>query len=60
MDQGKLVETIGEYRLLAKTQPNFANVHNILAWMLATAPDPRLRQPLEAGRAAQRAMELAP
>jgi predicted Zn-dependent protease len=33
--------------------------HNILAWVLATAADPQLRQPLEAARTAQRAVELA-
>jgi tetratricopeptide (TPR) repeat protein len=58
--QGKLAEAMKEFRLAIKYQPDHAPAHNNLAWVLATAVDPRLRQPLEAVRTAQRAVELAP
>ena len=59
-DQEKLEEAIAEYREAIRLQPDDANAHNNLAWLLATAADPQWRQPAEAVKLAAKAVELSP
>jgi tetratricopeptide (TPR) repeat protein len=58
--QGKLEEAIGDYRELLRLKPGDAGSHNSLAWLLATAADPQLREAEEAVAHAKKAVELAP
>jgi Flp pilus assembly protein TadD len=67
LSQGKQAESETEYRAaityyqrLADENPNDANSHNNLAWLLATCPDVKLRDPGQAVAHAQKAVELAP
>jgi tetratricopeptide (TPR) repeat protein len=55
--QGKIREAIDEYRLGLKHRTRNINANNNLAWLLATAEDPTLRQPDEAVELAKRACE---
>src|SRR5262249_33330852 len=41
-----------------KLAPGRADVHNGLAWLLATCPEARVRDPKQAARLAQKAVEL--
>lgn len=50
---------IQQYREALKLRPDWPVVMNNLAWLLATNPDPQLRDGTEAVRLAQRACELA-
>jgi tetratricopeptide (TPR) repeat protein len=52
--------TIAAYRRLLGKNPNDARLHNELAWLLATCPDPKFRHPGQAVKQAQEAVELAP
>jgi tetratricopeptide (TPR) repeat protein len=66
LSQRKQAEAETEYRAaityyqrLADENPNDANGHNNLAWLLATCPDVKLRDPGQAVAHAQKAVELA-
>ncbi len=56
---GREQEAIGRYREALRLSPEFAEALNNLAWLLATANDARLRDPAEALRLAERALEIA-
>jgi tetratricopeptide (TPR) repeat protein len=59
-DNDRLVEAIAEFREAIRLQPNFAYAHNSLAWILATCPDPKLRNYPQAVQSAKKAVQLAP
>jgi tetratricopeptide (TPR) repeat protein len=56
--QHKSKEAIFHYRAALRLKPDFAAALNELAWILATAPDSRLRSGTEAVQLAKRACEL--
>jgi tetratricopeptide (TPR) repeat protein len=56
--QHKSKEAIFHYREALRLKPDFADALNELAWILATAPDSRLRSGMEAVQLAKRACEL--
>ncbi|HZL41893.1 MAG TPA: hypothetical protein VFD66_01280 [Verrucomicrobiae bacterium] len=56
--QGRTREAIEEYRLGLNYRSKNINAINNLAWLLATAEDPGLRQPAEAVQLAKRACDL--
>ena len=58
--QGKPAEALEECGRALKIDPNHPQAINALAWVLATACDHSLRNPAEAVRLAQKAMELQP
>jgi tetratricopeptide (TPR) repeat protein len=58
--QGKYDEAIEQTRAGIRFEPGYAEAHNYLAWMLVTCPDVRLRNPEEAAKLAEKAVELAP
>jgi rhomboid protease GluP len=51
-------EAVEHYQAALRIKPDMAEAHNNLAWLLATADDARYRNPAEALRQAQRAVEL--
>jgi tetratricopeptide (TPR) repeat protein len=57
---GHTDEATAAYREAVRQSPKNANLFNSLAWMLATATDPKLRDPGQAVEFAKRATELAP
>jgi tetratricopeptide (TPR) repeat protein len=57
---GRHAEAIGAYRKAVALRPDRALFNNDLAWMLVTAPDPRLHDPKEAVRLARKATEQEP
>ena len=56
--QGEFEEAITYYRRALQVQPDAPEAHTELAWLLATDPDPRIRDPIEAVRLAERASRL--
>jgi Flp pilus assembly protein TadD len=56
--EGKVEATIAEYREALRLQPNAPEVLNNLAWILASNPNPRLRNGAEAVELAERACAL--
>jgi len=52
-------EAIGHYNEAIRLKPDFAEARNNLAWLLATAEDPRYRDPSEALKQAQQAVQLS-
>jgi len=56
--KGRLDEAIHHYHQAHKLKPEEPLVINNLAWILATASDPMLRNPAEAVRLAEKACEL--
>jgi WD40 repeat protein/serine/threonine protein kinase/tetratricopeptide (TPR) repeat protein len=48
------------YKKAIEIKPDDGSVHNSLAWLLATCPDPKLCDPGRAVKHAQKAVELAP
>jgi serine/threonine-protein kinase len=56
--EGKPAESAAQYREAIRLRPNYPKALNNLAWMLATHPDPRLRNGEEALQLARRAAEL--
>ncbi len=58
--QKKLDEAIAAHRKAIGIDPNFANAYNGLAWLLATCPDAKFRDPKQAVALAKKAIELAP
>jgi tetratricopeptide (TPR) repeat protein len=59
-EQGKLEEAIAELHEAVRLKPDFFMAHNSLAWLLATAVDPKLRKPTQAYEHAKKAVELQP
>jgi tetratricopeptide (TPR) repeat protein len=59
LQQGKIPEAMAQYQQALQLQPNDPATQNSLAWLLATAPDPALRNGKQAVQLAQRANELA-
>jgi tetratricopeptide (TPR) repeat protein len=57
---GLYKELEAEYREAIRLRPDDPVPHNDLAWLLATCPDPKLRDPKQAVEQAQKAVELAP
>ena len=58
-EHGRLAETIGHYREAVRIRPDFQTAANNLAWLLATARDPGLRDPARAVSLAERAVALS-
>jgi eukaryotic-like serine/threonine-protein kinase len=59
-EQKKLDEAIKCFHKAIELDPKFALAHNDLAWLLATAPDAKVRNPARSVELAKRAVELAP
>jgi tetratricopeptide (TPR) repeat protein len=55
---GKPAQTISHYRSALQLRPDWADPMNNLAWLLATAKDPSIRDGKEAVKLAERAAEL--
>src|SRR5262249_10976986 len=58
--KGLLNEAVAAYKEAIRIKPSDAGAHNHCAWLLASAPDAKLRNPGEAVKLAQKAVELAP
>jgi tetratricopeptide (TPR) repeat protein/serine/threonine protein kinase len=58
--QGKLDEAIAAYQKALAIVPKYAAGHNEFAWLLATCPDAKFRDPSLALGLAKKAVELAP
>ncbi len=58
-ERGRLDETIRHYREAVRIRPDFMKAANNLAWLLATARDPALRDPATAVSLAERALALS-
>ena len=58
-ERGRLDETVRHYREAVRVRPDFEKALNNLAWLLATARDPALRDPTDAVRLAERAVALS-
>ena len=56
--RGQKENAIREYREVLRFRPDSAEALNNLAWILATCPDPKVRDGSEAVRLAERACEL--
>ena len=56
--EGRFAEAISYYHEALRLKPELTEVLNNLAWLLATNPDPKLRDGAEAVRWAERACEL--
>lgn len=56
---GRFREAIAHYRLAISLDRRYAAAQNDLAWLLATAPDPALRNGREAAVVAQQALDLS-
>ncbi len=59
-DKKQWDEAITEYRTAIDLDPKFAVAYDNLAWLLATSPDPKVRDPRRAVELAKKAVELAP
>jgi tetratricopeptide (TPR) repeat protein/serine/threonine protein kinase len=57
---GQYDKALADYQTAVKLAPTHAGVHNALAWLLATCPDAKLRDPDRAVELARKAVELAP
>jgi tetratricopeptide (TPR) repeat protein/serine/threonine protein kinase len=58
--KGRREEAIAAFRRAIALKPAFALAHDRLAWLLATCPEPKLRDPGRAVKLAQKATALAP
>jgi tetratricopeptide (TPR) repeat protein len=56
--QGEFQEAIGHYTEALRLRPDLPDVLNNLAWMLATCPEARIRDGVQAVKYAERACEL--
>src|SRR5262249_61407508 len=54
------VQARADYQAALQRAPAHACVHNALAWLLATCPDAKLRDPDRAVELARKAVQLAP
>lgn len=59
LKDGSIVEALNSWRAAARFDPNWAEVLNNLAWILATHPEKQIRNGKEAVGLAQRAVEIA-
>jgi TPR repeat protein len=57
-EKGRVDEAIAEYRKALQLKPGYLDALNNLAWMLATCPETRLRNGVEAVQLAQKAAQL--
>ena len=57
---GKLREALSQLTETMRLRPDWADVFGEAAWILATHPDPSVRNPAEAVRLSQRALQLEP
>jgi tetratricopeptide (TPR) repeat protein len=57
--QGRISDTIRHYRDAVRIRPGYMKAANNLAWLLATARDPALRDPAAAVDLAERAVALS-
>ncbi len=57
---GVWTEAMEAYERALRLKPDYAEAHNSLAWLRATCPDPKFRDPARAVVSAKRAVELAP
>jgi thiol-disulfide isomerase/thioredoxin len=57
MRQGQYAEALAQYHEALRHTPNDSRLHYSLAWLLATAPDPSVRDGAEAVRWAQQAAQ---
>src|SRR5262249_5198466 len=57
---GRHAEAADQYRKALERDPDYHPANNSLAWLLATSPESRLRNPAEAVRLAQSAVAAAP
>jgi tetratricopeptide (TPR) repeat protein/serine/threonine protein kinase len=60
INQDKAADAEAEYREAIRLKPDYAEAHSNLAWLLATCPDPKLRDPRRAVEHAQKAVALDP
>jgi tetratricopeptide (TPR) repeat protein len=60
MDQGKLAEAMTISRHVFELSPKSPEANNRLAWTLASCPDPKLSDPLQAVELAKKAAEAEP
>lgn len=58
MGEGRAREAVGHFREAARLDPENPRILAFLGWTLATSPDPAIRDPGAAVRAARRAAEL--
>jgi serine/threonine-protein kinase len=58
--QEKFDEALASLREAVRLKPDSPGGHNNLAWMLASCPDQKIRDPREAVKHAKKAIELAP
>jgi tetratricopeptide (TPR) repeat protein len=56
----RYVEVFAPHETAIEFRPNDPAAHNAYAWLLATAPEPKNRDPSRAVKLATRALELAP
>jgi tetratricopeptide (TPR) repeat protein len=59
-DLGYYERALNDYQMAIKHDPKLARAYQSAAWMLATCPDEKIRNPKTALEAARRAMELDP
>jgi tetratricopeptide (TPR) repeat protein/serine/threonine protein kinase len=57
---GHFAQARTDYETFLRRAPARAEAHNDLAWLLATCPDAKLREPHRAVELAQKAVQLAP
>jgi tetratricopeptide (TPR) repeat protein len=60
LERGEVAEAAAHWRESVRLRPDHVTAVNNLAWLLATHPDPRHRDPREALALAERAVALAP
>jgi tetratricopeptide (TPR) repeat protein len=60
LERGQVEEAIVHWREATRVEPGFLTVTNNLAWLLATHPESRHRDPAAAVELAERAARLAP
>jgi tetratricopeptide (TPR) repeat protein len=59
-ESGRYAEAADQYRQALERDPEYHPVNNHLAWLLATSPEPRLRNAAEAVRLAEKAVAARP
>jgi formylglycine-generating enzyme required for sulfatase activity/S1-C subfamily serine protease len=57
---GQHAKAIADFARAIELAPKNAGAHNTLAWLLATCPDVKLRDPQQAVKLAKKAVQLAP
>src|SRR5262249_35104392 len=59
LERGRGAEAVAELEEALRLSPSYLEVANNLAWLLATAPDPGLRDPGRALEVAEQALAIA-